>query len=912
MLVKGRVSERASDGSMPGATFGWSKKRSFSSVLVPKDSDKPLAHGQGVGWKGGRVTGFVKQNGTGSDVTLYMDAQFKRDYAYASISGHVATYTTSKKESADLKHYRVASAISGAADNDSTTTILEDDGSGFTVDGLIGCVLKVTLSDGSVELRTISDNDTDSITVADAFSEDLDGLLYDVLGQFVLRLKPIGKVYRYRDCALENYTTGWSTKEEGRSWERSDVYAKYHLRDDYSEEAVPGGRIETVFTSHGKRVEHDYLVADGDPNAGREREMEVLNDSNETLKGTLYTLFAAGYDTDVGSSGDLILVQVCEVVSLAGTADTGGSTTELEIKTADRNVDADALIGYRLVMRTGDNVFRVRTISDNTAITSSSGTITVSAAFPNATGEDDKFWVAKEYHATHNRYYKDADSGGQDHQIKHAFDADAVERLVDANATLKCPFDLLSQGDDFTVTGSIELSDYASRSFTYYESDLDTDESVTTPWMGSQDLSTLYGGSNFDEGEKTVNGVTQPGYVKTEIVNGSCGGCGGGSTTGVKHTYFYMDLHDGPDADPEPDEDVVVRIVVEDLTATESTTDDVKIRRVVRGLNKSGIRLRHVTIVNNGTQETPDYDFWCRSTVVGTSGDSQDQPTEERMPSAHTCVDSTAEAKLFLDPTTDTNDADTLNDSDGLIYTHNYSTEGYRTWTKVQEGENGAANYVSQTDYGDGTDDKPKRLPIATYVYPATGTSVKTEYTYTFHDTADLQLKERTVKHPKVPTGENGPGDGGGDPQVQTKDYTDDEGRLRWTQDGEGYVAYYSYHPDTGGLAYQMRDVDTTPPLDDDITNGSAGKWVAWSGAAPFSREDTTSTKLELVNKWEFDDHGRGVKHEDPESMITYTAYLDNEVRVYRAWNSTTDKPLLPVAVTKTDDGGSVLETFTV
>ncbi|MFH1732492.1 MAG: hypothetical protein ABIF82_12695, partial [Planctomycetota bacterium] len=684
-LLTGAVGEEKRDLSVPNAASTWGHSRSYGSNTVSTDSGHGLAYEQGRFWKVALLGSLVKQNGSGANVSVFIGAQSKEDYTYSSISGHTATYTPPADLHTNLKHYRVTGTVSGMGDGgdppDGSTDIkLVDADGGFTADAFIGCVLKVTLSDGSVELRTITDNETDSITVGIAFSKDLDGLAYEVLGQFVLRVKSSGRMYRFRDCNLTGYTSGWGDQEQSRLWKATNVYATDYVHYTYSEAVIEAGRVESMVMSNGRRGEYTYKTVD--PNGGRFGELEVYADvedddptADEVISGVLYTYFEEGYDTDNGSDGDLLLVQVCEVVSLAGTANTEGSTTVLQIKTADRDVAVDALIGYRLVMRTGDNEYHVRKISDNSAIVEAtpSGSITVSTAFPNSISENDKFWVAKEFKATHYRYYKNADSDGQDNQIKHVFEPDAVERLVDANATLKDPFDLLGKADDFTVTGSLEVSDYASQAFTYYESDLNTNNNVTTPWMGSQNLSTLYGGSNFNEGTKTVSGVDRGGFCKTMTVRGACGGCGG-SGTGVKHTYFYMDLHGGPDADPELDEDVVTRIVVEDLTATETTTDDVKIRRVIHGLNRNGVELRTVTIVNEGTQESPSYKFWCRSTVVRTTGSSENQPTAERMPSAQTVVDTEGEVDESLDPTPGTNDADTLYDCAWVIYTHSYST----------------------------------------------------------------------------------------------------------------------------------------------------------------------------------------------------------------------------------------------
>ena len=294
------------------------------------------------------------------------------------------------------------------------------------------------------------------------------------------------------------------------------------------------------------------------------------------------------------------------------------------------------------------------------------------------------------------------------------------------------------------------------------------------------------------------------------------------------------------------------------------------------------------------------------------------QIVETRMPSAHTCITSTARVSTFLsaDETADWNNNYIYNESSGVVYTYAYDSEGYLTEEKVKKGRTGSEYYLRVTVYGDGTNNEPKYLPIEVYDYPEAETSkvpnpdtrAKTSYAYTFHDAASVaqQLKTRTITYPTVDSGENGPGSGN---EATRGEYYDDSGRLRWTQDGEGYVNYYAYHPDTGGLAYIVVDVDTDG-LDGEVTSGSTGKWIAWSGTVPFSNTDDDA--LKMVTKYEYDYLGRQVKVEDAEEMITATAYCDNETRVYPGWDMTNHTAALPICVSKVNDDGLTTETFTI
>jgi hypothetical protein len=102
------------------------------------------------------------------------------------------------------------------------------------------------------------------------------------------------------------------------------------------------------------------------------------------------------------------------------------------------------------------------------------------------------------------RYYKAGDTDGKPHQLKMVLEPEAVLRITSAgNAAVDTADEILSQADTYTVTGSNDIEDYASQSFTYYTSDLDTDSAVTTQW-GSENLKTKYGGDNVNEYDTNV------------------------------------------------------------------------------------------------------------------------------------------------------------------------------------------------------------------------------------------------------------------------------------------------------------------------------------------------------------------------------------------------------------------------
>jgi len=504
---------------------------------------------------------------------------------------------------------------------------------------------------------------------------------------------------------------------------------------------------------------------------------------------------------------------------------------------------------------------------------------------------------------TQYRYHKGTSGtrDGSTHQLKMVLEADAIERVNQAgNTNVDTPDEMLTKADTYTVTGSIALKDFANRRFTYYTSNLDTGSSVTTDW-GSENLSTKYGGSNLNEYPAGIS----YGRVKTETVNGSCSGCGGSGAAGITMTYYYMDLHGGTSTNTSE----VVRLVIEDTT----DSNGAELRRKIWGMNSNAYTLREVLIENPtlGTLKA-----WCNSSLVN----SDLRITEERSPSAHTLIDTDAEVKKFLDPTVSTNDADTLNSSDGLITVYEYNADDRRNGVRVKKGSSGGgtAYYVSATDYGDGST-TPAYLPTATYTYPTQtstrASGVQTTIAYTFWDGNKNQIKKRTTTLPSIASGQNGPG-----VSAVYEEYFDKKGRLRWTKDALGYVNYFSYHPNTGGLAYEAIDVD--PSSMPGSSTGNDTKWDpstqdgdgngTYDSSGIPTRSGAISTPLALVSTTEFDSEGRTTLRTDAAGAKHYTVYEINRILQFPYWDSTNSKCLMPIGLTVLCDCGQVDERISV
>lgn len=639
---------------------------------------------------------------------------------------------------------------------------------------------------------------------------------------------------------------------------------------------------------------HIFLGIDGNITSGAQRrlvEETTVALKNDDAVGNLYTYGTNHQITSITTADGTAVVYDY----INGGAD-DGRIDSIEIRPDGTNADQKVEYTYY------DEV-----TSPSTDIGSTGDLVQVKAS---RLASDGTSWTER---YTQYRYYRDTDSDGKAHQLKAVLESDAIQRVNDAgDAAVDTPEEMMTKADSYSVNSSDDLSKYASRSFTYYTSDLDTTTgTVTTSW-GSENLDGRYGGTNFDEDPGT--GV---GFAKSETINGDCSSCGGSSSQGVTKQYYYMDLNGGPDTVTDLDE--VARIVIEDTLVDLNGDGDFvdtneQLYRTVWGLNTDGKALRTAMLPDADPATTSGYDVWCGSTVIGNSGNSTDRITERRMASAHASIDSDTELKMFLDPTTATNDADTLATSGGVVVVYEYNSDGRPTGTRIKEGSGGTAYYVDATDWGAGDDDEPTDRPLAMYAYPTQTTTRtagnKTTIEYDFHNTDDTVLKQARIKPPLVDTDQNG-----SNVQTTITQYFDELGRLRWSQDGEGYIDYCSYHPVTGQKAYMAYDVD--PASLPTSADSNSTKWITSSTAGASTNKPTRSGSLSsviaMVSYTEFDDQGRPIKTvgETPstsdEDDVTHIVYEDTRTLVFPQWDSSSNQPAFPIVVNE-DNGAGVMQ----
>ena len=492
------------------------------------------------------------------------------------------------------------------------------------------------------------------------------------------------------------------------------------------------------------------------------------------------------------------------------------------------------------------------------------------------------------------------------HKLTHVFMPGDVERIM-ADGSYSDPEDIFEVDDTDTVGSGQQLQEYASRSYSYYSSDEDPEDMVTSWDSGGEDLQGTYIDSTLLTLAADVDETVDGGWVKSETVRGREMLTGKFCGNGISREYYYLQIEHTTDS---PDK--VSFIVVEDKVDTNGDP----ISRTVYGLNSTGHKLREV-LIDDPTAATPQY--WCKSEVLGTTGNELNQVKERRLPSAHN-VTTAAHVRTFLYPSGTGNDASTLRDDDGAIYVYGYDDNGLQTSIKVQEGENGTAYYLSETVYGDPdtNDDEAIWLPVTVrrYDQPLTQSTSgdTTSFSYDFYDDDDTQLKIRTISLPIIVSGENGSGQA-----TQINEYYDICGRLRWIKDGDGYVHYISYDPNTGGVAYVVKDVDTSTTLPSAIENGTSGQWLGWGSTSPptgFTRATGLPDALHLAEEASYDTQGRPTMIKDAEDITTYIAYSENEVRAYRGFVDDIDSvtygdqpgPLKPIVIAKRNNYGDVIE----
>ena len=506
---------------------------------------------------------------------------------------------------------------------------------------------------------------------------------------------------------------------------------------------------------------------------------------------------------------------------------------------------------------------------------------------------------------------------GSNGLVKMVLEADAIRRILDnSSLSISSADAIMTKADNYDNSGTSahKVKEYASRQFTYYSSDLLTDNSggtkCLTAWAptAGENLQSKYGGTNVNET------ATSQYMVKSETVGG-CSACGSGGIA-VKLDYYYMDISHGTQTGQAHNE--VVRLVVEDTSDGSGNP----VWRKVYGFNDPGATLREAWITDvSGTPQ-----FWCQSTtLVQDTGNKLHRLEQQRTPAAHNVTSSNV--SQFLNPYDRTagwtNDTNTLNSSIGRIAVYEYNSSGFQTAERVKVGSSGSAYYVWAADcLGDSGESivNRKALVASHYDYPvattdrAASSRHQTQYSYTFWSGTDT-VQTMTTALPAVTTDQNGPGT-----SVTTTEYYDSFGRLRWTLDGRGVVTYYSYHPQFGSLAFTVRDAN--PGSLPASADGNSTKWVTSSNGSASSNAPTRGsglpTALQQVSRSEFDSQGRTtlMALEDGTTGTilskSYTVFQVGLTLAFPYWNDSTNQPLLPILATATNDAGVVTDDYAV
>ena len=577
----------------------------------------------------------------------------------------------------------------------------------------------------------------------------------------------------------------------------------------------------------------------------------------------LVTQGKSGFDYTLNSAGfpSQITTPTGQDYSIVFTYETGNYLTQVQIKDASGNVLEQVNYTY------------YQDVTSPTTDLGATGDLVQVKVSKQATTDSPGTMSIVRY--TQYRYVNSAPG-----HLKAVYENDAVQRVLTSTG-LSSPTAILSQADSY---GTPAISSFASHSFTYYSSDANT-ASINTPFSASENLQSEYGGSN----------LVETNYVATETI-GSCSSCG--TAYSVTKSYFYMSL-----ANTATDQNQVVTLCVEDTQDSAGTA----ISRKILGVDGNGRVLRQAFIQNPTTSPT----FWCDSWVYATSTGSTALPfrlSEHRYPSAHTGVTSNSTLRTFLNPyngSSWSNDTSTVNSSSGQIESYSYNSTGLQTGAFVKYGESGTAYYVSANVYGDSVN---PTVVTGTYDYPTQTTTMssgnETTYSYTYYDSAHLEPETKITTLPTVSTGQNGSG------VATTKgEYYDNLGRLRWTQDGEGYINYYAYHPVMGTLALAAVDVDPSS-VSSDISSGSSGNWEAWTVDGANSNKPTRSgslpTTLALETKTYYDELGRYTQVTDTGGNSHYTTYANLQTITFPFWTSSTNQSLLPILVINLNNGAQV------
>ncbi|MEO8495591.1 MAG: RHS repeat-associated core domain-containing protein, partial [Planctomycetota bacterium] len=255
-----------------------------------------------------------------------------------------------------------------------------------------------------------------------------------------------------------------------------------------------------------------------------------------------------------------------------------------------------------------------------------------------------------------------------------------------------------------------------------------------------------------------------------------------------------------------------------------------------------------------------------------------------------------------------------LNASAGFIRVTDYysasgggAAKGYVQFAKIKQGDLGSEIKLRAYEYTSRSAGGTTIFPVSkqTEYRHADGTgAVDTSYSDSWF-TGSVQMQERAITLPAVPTSQNGSGVSA----TRTARF-DQQGNLIWLKDERGFITRHTYDVVTGARIQTIEDVDTTQ-----VTDEPAG-WVTPSGGG-----------LHLVTDFEHDELGQITQELGPPHSIdladvattvrtaTWTVYKDLDHEVWSAKGYATGAApnytctlVNPVRITKSDKNGNVTE----
>ncbi|MHC5112196.1 MAG: RHS repeat-associated core domain-containing protein [Planctomycetota bacterium] len=390
--------------------------------------------------------------------------------------------------------------------------------------------------------------------------------------------------------------------------------------------------------------------------------------------------------------------------------------------------------------------------------------------------------------------------------------------------------------------------------------------------------------ANFDDYANVIYEYDSNGRVREtqERLPGSSCGCGGAGGTPATTSYTWSTNGGSPDVDTW------------NIHGVADREDD---SRVIFDYTRLYELLTWV-VQDDKTSPTKEL-IWHAD--YGTSGDTEGRMTELYNPSACSAYDESSPYGV------------TLNSSSGVVHTAEYDTGSYAGYVKkirIKQGSSGTADTLRQ--YARTVSERPD-LPttITEYESGSEADGRSNTLSYTFYDSGGdkVQLKQLDVTYPSVSAAKNGPAASA----VEKYFYDKRTGALRWSLDGEGYVDFHAYEDETGVRDLDVQDANTSTLMTviDDNWDGVTHGGLAADDTVPFSRTGG-GTALDVDSSKTIDWLGRMRKSTDAEGMITYRVYKDDETRFYPAWDTSTEKTLLPIRITLTDKEGRAEDILTL